>query len=264
MSKPLLYHNDMSVCAAKVRSAFAEKCVDYDHVPMDLRAGDSQKPEYTLLNPNQVVPTLVHGGVPIVESNVILEYIDDTWPQRPLRPTAPGDRARMRLWNKQLDDGLHAATGTISVCIAFRHQHLQRKPEDFQAWLDKMVDPARRERSRLAVELGMDSPLFAPAVQRFEKMFSDMDTALAQGPWLAGQEYSLADIAYSPYMIRLEHLGFGERIAEHPRVRDWMQRLFATPGHRIGVEKWLNPGYLEIFARESPAARERVRFLTAV
>ena len=244
MTKPLLYHNDMSVCATKVRSAFAEKGITCDHVPMDLRAGDSQKPEYTRLNPNQVVPTLVHGGVPVIESNVILEYIDGTWPQRALRPAAPADRARMRLWNKQLDDGLDAATGTISVCIALRHQHLQRKPDDFQAWLDKIVDPARRERSRLAVELGMDSPLFAPAVQRFEKMFSDMDTALAQGPWLAGQEFSLADIAYSPCMVRLEHLGFGERIAQHPRVLGWMQRLFATPGRRTGVEQWFNPRYL--------------------
>lgn len=171
MTKPLLHHNDMSVCAAKVRSAFAEKDIAYDHVHLDLRAGDSQKPEYTRLNPNQVVPTLMHEGVPIIESNVILEYIDDTWPEQPLRPKAPLDRARMRLWNKQLDDGLHAATGTISVCIAFRHQHLQRKPEDFQAWV--------------------------------------------------------------------------------------------TPGHRIGVEQWFNPRYLEIFSRESPAARERLRLLAS-
>jgi len=83
MDKPILYHSDMSVCAAKVRSALAEKGVEYESVLLNLRAGDSQKPEYTRLNPNQVVPTLVHGGVPIIESNVILEYIDDMWPAPP-------------------------------------------------------------------------------------------------------------------------------------------------------------------------------------
>ncbi len=263
MTTPVLYHSDMSVCAAKVRSALAEKGVAFEGVLMDLRAGDAQKPEYTRLNPNQVVPTLVHGDAVIVESSIILEYIDDNWPQRPLRPPASAERARMRLWMRQLDDSVHPATGTISTCIAFRHQHLQRDPAEMQAWLDNMVDPARRERTRLAVQQGMDSPGFAPAVARFEKLFSDMDAALGRGAWLAGETYSLADIAYGPYMIRLVHLGFEERIRARPRVSDWMQRLFATAGYREGVEKWLNAKYLELFAREKPAAAAFVRRLTA-
>jgi glutathione S-transferase len=253
----------MSVCAAKVRNALDEKGVAWEGVLMNLRAGDAQKAEYTRLNPGQVVPTLVHDGAPIVESNVILEYVEDTWPQTPLRPAAPLARARMRLWMKQLDDGLHAATGTISTCIAFRHQHLARKPEELQAWLDAMVDSARRERSRLAVELGMESPGFAPAVQRFEKLLTDMNAALAAGPWLAGNDYSLADIAYSPYMLRLQHLGFGERIAARPRVADWVQRLFATDGYKSGVAQWLNPAYLALFERERPAATKRMAQILA-
>lgn len=253
----------MSVCAAKVRSAFAEKGVEFDGVLMNLRAGDSQTPEYLRLNRNGVVPTLAHDGVVVIESNVILEYVDDMWPQKPLRPSAPLARAKMRLWMRQLDDGVHAATGTISTCIAFRHQHLQRKPEELQAWLSAMADTARRDRSRLAIELGMDSPLFAPAVLRFEKLLSDMEVALAQGPWLAGHEYSLADIAYGPYMIRLEHLGFGERIAARPRVAEWTKRLFATTGYQLGVARWLNPGYLDLFERERPAAQGRIGRLTS-
>ncbi len=263
MTSPVLYHNDMSVCAAKVRSAFAEKDVAFEGVHLDLRAGDAHKLDYTRLNPNQVVPTLVHGGEVIVESNVILEYIEDTWPQRPLRPAASAERARMRLWMRQLDDGVHPATGTISTCIAFRHQHLKREPGELQAWLDNMVDPARRERTRLAVQQGMESPGFAPAVARFEKLFSDMDTALSGGAWLAGATYSLADIAYGPYMIRLVHLGFEERILARPRVADWVQRLLASIGYKDGVEKWLNPKYLELFARERSAATAVVRRLTA-
>lgn len=256
MDTPILYHSDMSVCAAKVRSALAEKGVEYTSELLNLRAGDGQKPEYTRLNPNQVVPTLVHGGVPIIESNVILEYIDDMWPTPGLRPTSPLDRSRMRLWNRQLDDGLHAATGTLSTCIAFRHQHLSRQPEEFKAWLEGVNDPVRRERLRLAIELGMDSPGFAPAVKRFEKLLSDMDAALASHQWLAGDGYSLADIAYSPYMIRLKHLGFGARIDARPRVADWAERLFARQGFKIGVEQWFNVTYMELFDRQRPAARE--------
>ena len=55
-----LYHNDMSVCAAKVRTALAAKKLDWNGVHLDLRRGDAQKPEYLKLNPNAVVPTLVY------------------------------------------------------------------------------------------------------------------------------------------------------------------------------------------------------------
>ena len=53
-----LYHNDMSVCAAKVRTALAAKKLDWNGVQFDLRRGDAQKPEYLKLNPSAVVPTL--------------------------------------------------------------------------------------------------------------------------------------------------------------------------------------------------------------
>jgi glutathione S-transferase len=93
-----LYHNDMSVCAAKVRTALAEKNLKWDGVHLDLRGGDAQQPEYLKLNPNAVVPTLVHDGRPLIESTVICEYIDDHWPEPPLKPADGWGRAQMRLW----------------------------------------------------------------------------------------------------------------------------------------------------------------------
>ena len=119
-----LYHNAMSSCAAKVRMVLSEKELTWEGIHLDLRAGDQQKPEYAALNPNKVVPTLVHGEAVIIESNVICEYLDDAFEERPVRPSEPAKLAQMRLWTKQIDEGVHAATGVISNCIAFRHQHL--------------------------------------------------------------------------------------------------------------------------------------------
>ena len=110
-----LYHNDMSVCAAKARTALAEKKLDWNGVHLDLRAGDAQKPEYLKLNPNAVVPTLVDNGRVIIELTVICEFIDDQWPDRPLKPTDAFGRAQMRLWTKQLDDGLPFLSVSPSV-----------------------------------------------------------------------------------------------------------------------------------------------------
>ncbi|MSQ73025.1 MAG: glutathione S-transferase family protein [Betaproteobacteria bacterium] len=254
-----LYHNDMSVCSAKVRMALAEKGLAWTAHHLNLRAGDAQQPEYVKLNPGQVVPTLVHDGVPVIESNVIIEYIEDAWPAPALRPADPYDIARMRLWMKQLDEGVHAATGTVSTCIAFRIQQLKRPPADYQAWLANMVDAARRERSRANVERGVESPFFAPAVQRFDKLARDMERALAGSPWLAGPAFSLADIAYAPYLIRLEHLGLDDMIIKRPRVAAWRDRLFARSSYKSGIAKWFNPGYLDIFSAERDAARAKAR-----
>src|ERR1039458_399400 len=106
-----LYHNDMSTCAQKVRFALAAKEAVWPGPHLDLRAGDQQTPEYLKLNPNGVVPTLVHDGEVIIESTVINEYIDDALSGRALRPADAQSKARMRLWTKQLDEGLHADTG---------------------------------------------------------------------------------------------------------------------------------------------------------
>lgn len=263
MTEITLYHNDMSVCAAKVRMALAEKGVGWDGVHLDIRAGDAQKPEYVALNPNMVVPTLVHRGRVIIESNIICEYIEDAWPQGPLRPADPFDTARMRLWMKQLDDGVHAATGTVSMCIAFRHQYLKRSPAEFQAYLDKIPDPARRDRVRNGVERGMDAAGFAPAVKRFAKLVADMDKALADQPWLAGPTFSLADLAYASYMIRLAHLGLDDMVTARPRVADWRTRLFARDSYREGIERWFNPAYLDLFAQHAGDARGRARDILA-
>lgn len=254
---PVLYHNDMSVCAAKVRMALAEKGVDYEGVHLNLRAGDAQKPDYVKLNPNQVVPTLVHGGAVVIESNVICEYIDDAWPHLSLRPADAAGRARMRLWMKRLDDGMHAHTGVVSTCIAFRHQHLAKPAAERETWLAGLKDPARRERSRAAIEQGMEAPQFAAALHAFDRLLAEFDAVLAAAPWLAGATYSLADLAYAPYMTRLKHLGLEAMIETRPCVADWAGRLFARPAYRTGIADWFNPGYVEIFARERGAARER-------
>jgi len=254
-----LYHNDMSVCAAKVRIVLAEKNLPWEGVHLNLRAGDAQKPEYLKLNPNAVVPTLIHDGRVVIESTVICEYLDHAFPAPQLRPADAFGAARMRLWTKQLDEGVHAATGTVSTCIAFRHQHLGKSPEQYQDWLAKIPDPERRERLRIAVEKGMDSPGFALAVKRFVRLLNDMERSLAVEPWLAGDAYSLADISYTPYMIRLQHLGFEDLIAAHPRVADWTTRLFGRPSYEPAVGRWLNSGYLEIFGRERPASRAKIR-----
>ena len=89
-----LYHNTMSSCAQKVRVGLAEKGLKWKSHHLNLRAGDQQNPAYLELNPKGVVPTLIHGDLVIRESNVILEYLDDAFPDPPLRPSDAFGRRR--------------------------------------------------------------------------------------------------------------------------------------------------------------------------
>src|SRR3990172_6765015 len=252
-----LYHNDMSVCAAKVRIVLAEKGLEWKGHTLNLRAGDALKPEYLRLNPNGVVPTLVHDAQVVIESTVICEYLDDVSPETPLRPRDPYARTRMRLWTKQLDEGVHAATGTLSTCIAFRHQHLKKSPDELKRYFDSIPQPDRRERLQKAVEFGMDSPTFAPALRRLDRVIADIDRTLTEGDWLAGDSFSLADAAYTPYVIRLQHLGLEAIISSRPRVAAWIDRLRSRPSFKSAVADWFNVGTMAVFEAQRESAREK-------
>ena len=91
-----LYHNDMSLCAQKVRICLAEKRLTWESRHLVLRAAEHQQPWYRKLNSRAVVPTLVDGDKVVPESNVILEYLEEARPQPPLWPEDPYQRARAR------------------------------------------------------------------------------------------------------------------------------------------------------------------------
>ena len=131
-----LYHASMSVCSEKVRMALAEKGLEFKSHFMNLREGHQQTPDYIKLNPNAVVPTLVHDGNVIIESAVINEYIAEVFPGTPLTTSSPVSRARMRVWWKQLDESIHAFTGVISSALAFRYQMWRagRSPGRTDVW----------------------------------------------------------------------------------------------------------------------------------
>jgi glutathione S-transferase len=259
-----LYHNDMSVCAQKVRFVLAEKQLRWEDCHLNLRAGDQQKPEYLRLNPNALVPTLVDNGTVIIESTVICEYLDDAYPEPPLRPRDALGRAHMRLWTKQLDEGVHAATSVISTAIAFRYQKLAHGMEALEAFHKRMPDPVKRERSWENVTKGVESRYFIDAVKRFDKLLGDMERCLSNSPWLAGPEFSLADIGYAPYATRLDHLQLQFLWDKRPRVATWYDRLQERRAYKEALEDWFNPKYLPLMKEKGTEVQERVKAIVAL
>ena len=241
-----LYHNDMSVCSQKVRVCLAEKGLPWEDRHIVLRDGEHQQDWYLKLNRRSVVPTLVDGDKVIPESNVILEYLEEAYPAPRLSPNDSFGRAQMRLWTKQLDEDVHdGSTAVISFGIAYRHQYLERG-EAGRKMLEKIPNLFKRERRRDVIEKGPDSMHFVVAVQRMVQLLDEMEEALGERRWLAGDEYTLADVAYTPYLLRLEHLGLFDMVAERPRVANWYGRCQSRPSFAEALRKWENPKFMSL------------------
>ena len=138
------YHNINSVCAQKVRIALAEKGLEVKEHLLTLR-GDQHDPAYRKLNPNGVVPTLVHDGRPIIESSLILYYLDDAFPEPPLMPREPLLRHRVRLYNKLVDEYVHNSCMILTFATAFRPNFIKMPREAWLAEINKTPLKRRAE-----------------------------------------------------------------------------------------------------------------------
>ena len=115
-----LHHNPFSASSQKVRLGLAEKGLTWDGVIVDLASGEQHSTPYRAINARGVVPTLVHDRHVLIESTAILEYLDEVFPDPPLRPTDPVARHGMRALIRRLDDVHHPANGMLHYAILGR------------------------------------------------------------------------------------------------------------------------------------------------
>ena len=154
----MLYDFGNSVCCQKVRITLRAKGLDWEAVKVDLFKAEQYDPRYLKLNPKGIVPTLVHDGKPIIESTLICEYLDDTFPQPRLIPADPWLRTRMRLWSKMVDEGLFEGVTEISFSAMFRERMRNMPEETRERRFRNIGDPRRRDRFMSTYEHGVRSP----------------------------------------------------------------------------------------------------------
>jgi glutathione S-transferase len=263
-----LYHNNMSTCAQKVRLVLREKGLKVIEHHLNLRTGEQNTAEYLHLNPKGVVPTIVDRGTPIVESTIICEYLEDAYPEVPLRPADSLERARMRWWTQQPDAGLHHSVGQTCVAIAFRFQMMAGGPAQTATLLSGRKDPIARERLRLMLELGIDAPGVAEAIRHYDRFVGSLDAQLKCTLWLAGDSFSLADAMAIPYVVRLEHLGYDwwwtDPSKKRPALAQWLTRCKARPSF-AAIADYLDSAYLELMPEKGAEVRSKVEaILSAV
>ena len=184
-----------------------------------------------------MVPTLVHDGKPVIESTLICEYLDETFPQPPLVPTDPWQRSRMRIWSKLVDEGLFEGVTEISFSAMFR-ERMRSMPEELrQRRFQNIGDPRRRDRFKSTYELGARSPFVLHAIAAYDRAFGLLEDTLAEGgPWIVGARATLADINLMPFAARLDYLGLIDLWTEgRPRVSEWWAMAREWPSFKRGL-----------------------------
>jgi glutathione S-transferase len=226
-----LYHSHVSTCSQKVRLVLAEKRLDWQSRPIRFDRGDHLSPEYLKLNPNGVVPTLVHDGDPVIDSSVINEYLEDVYPQVSLRPKDPKNTARMRAWRQYIDEVPTPAIRPPSFNAFIVRLWSHMTDEEFVSYADRL--PLRKHFYRKMGRTGFDKADIDEALDKLRQSLMRMERSLADGPWLIGEQYTLADVSITPTIVRMEDINLSWMWKDLPGVTDWYARITARPNFGV-------------------------------
>jgi len=242
-----LYNASGSVCSVKARIGLAEKELEWQDVILNLQNGDQNKPEYLKLNPNAVVPTLVDGETVVIESSVILQYIDEMGGGRRLMPKDRALKAEAQLWLLRSIE-IHAAIATMSFATANRAKWLKLKSaEEIDASIAAMPNPFRAAKRRELLDNGADSTLLEADFYVLARVFTDMNTALQSRRWMNGDTFGMADVALLAYIDRLDRVAMSGLWDETmPRITQWLDAGRSRPSYARAMDAYVSN---EIHAR---------------
>ena len=229
----VLYDSPGSPCARRVRIVLLEKGLAWTTRLVDLTRMEQKRPEYLALNPNGVVPTLVHGDRVLYESNVITEYLDDVFPDPPLYPRDPWARAQAKMWQAFELAMAKDFRPLMYARVIGPYDRLRPREEVLADARRSTDDPAHLDWVRRVYDGEVVSETETPhlealLVQRLDRL----EAVLADHDWLVGTRYSIADLSVAPRVLMYPMVQVPLEPARHPRVCDWLARVAARPSFR--------------------------------
>lgn len=238
--KPILYHFPISLPSQQVRLALAEKQVAWTSEIVNIGPAHQHfEPKYAELNPQLEVPTLTLGDTVVTGAVQITTYIDQHFEGPTLVPTEVEARAEVMRW-VELQDSF-----PMRELVYVRSKGMMRW---FQRWslrqqkarLRRLADkhPQLRElyegkhEEIEAFEKSLrHRVVIQEIVDEVELLLDEIELTLEGRTWLAGERYTLADLAWTAVVAKLEQIGFARSIAQHrrPHTADWYGRVRERP-----------------------------------
>ncbi|WP_270728919.1 glutathione S-transferase family protein [Shimia sp. Alg240-R146] len=228
-----LYHGAISNCSMRVRMTLIEKGLDWTSHHIDLKKKENITDEYFGINPKGLVPTLVDNGVVHVESNDIIDYLDETYPGPSLRAE---NNAEMMEW-------LHLAAAIhVPACkpyvyatkIAKKIQKTAQEQEKYDA-LQKN-DELKSFHSKHAGSARFSTSDLEKAKAILGACFTKLEVTLEGRDWIMGDRFTLADISWIPLFFVID--GCGYSFEAFPNIKRWAAAFKNKESYRTGVLKW--------------------------
>jgi glutathione S-transferase len=157
---------------------------------------------------------------------VINEYLDDAFPDVPLRPEDPVERARMRIWSKFVDDVLMPAVSRLGWQLRFREFAAAIPEDEFERRMQRVPLMEMRVKWSTIHGAGFTHDQLEESRRRIRHAIDLIEAALEARPWLVGAGYSLADVNTYPNAegaSRLDPDYCNEKRA--PRTAHWLRRI---------------------------------------
>ena len=233
-----LYHTGFSNCSMRVRIALEEKNLEWTSHFLDLVKGENLTEEYFGINLSGVVPTLVDDGVVIIESTDIIDYLDKKYTPGSLRPEIEKDQQLMYDWMNLASDN-HLSIKTYMYGNVKGGPNLKRTGEQMADYRKKQTFNAAllEFHERFNSSEGFTKEDLDNAAVVIDNCFGKMDKRLQDNLWLAGESFSLADIAWIPQLVILKaaHYPF----ENYENLEKWKNTIISRPGFKQGVMAWL-------------------------
>lgn len=204
----VLFGVPISPYVRKVKIALREK-----GIPFDMQVADPLlrilPDRFVAASPRLEVPALVDGDLAVFDSRIILEYLEDAFPDPPLRPADPAGRARARMLEEIADTQFEAANWALGEIRFFGRAE---------------GDQARR--------------LTEAAAGAIARHLDRLEAELAERSHLSGRSFGLADVALVPHVTAADFFGFGPG-PERPRLDAWLERMRSRDSVRRDLEEVL-------------------------
>ena len=228
-----LYHADLSSCSQRVRIALEEKGVPWVSHLLDLAKDEHVRSDFPSINPKGLVPVLVHDGVVHVESADILNYIDANFDGPALQA---GDPASTAQWVARCN----AQQGALKITsFEFLFKPKARKnARELQrfAQLQQANPELLAFHQQFSSQQGLPQAKIQQAVDHILADIKALDQQLEQQPYIAGEAFSLADVAWMVSAHRYNMMGFpNERF---PHYQAWFRRVAQRPSYTTALRQW--------------------------
>ncbi len=226
---------DVSSCSQKLRVFLNLKKIQWQSHPIDLPSNENMQPWFLGINPRGLVPVLVHDGAVHIESNDIIQYLEQRCPTPRLIPAGHENEVAALLKH---EDDLHLDLRTLSFRFVFAPLGPPKPAAALESYIANgagTVQGAKDHEKQVQIEFwqraareGFTDARARASALKFRDEFDALDKTLVKQAYLMGDDLSVLDIAWLIYEHRLSLAGYPfERL--HPHIHSWAERLRALP-----------------------------------